>query len=74
MNPTAIDIGLNKNIRSVSNIRVEHELSSDHAPVLFSLGEQHKIIKNKAILIYDETDWFEFRKLVNKSIILNPQI
>ena len=54
MTPTTIDIWLNKNVRSVFNIRIEHELSSDHSPVLFSLVEQHQIIENKAILIDDD--------------------
>ena len=74
MTPTTIDIGLNKNVRSLSEVRVAHELSSDHIPVLFSLGGQHKIIKNRTIFDYDKADWLKFHKLLTKNIIMTPKI
>ena len=44
---TIIDIGINKNVSNINDPIVKHELSSDHCPVLFTIGLQHKIITNK---------------------------
>lgn len=72
--PTTIDIGINKNVHSLTDIKVAHELSSDHLPVLFSLNDQHKIVKNRLIYDYDKTDWPNFRSILNKEIEITPKI
>ena len=45
--PTTIDVGINKNVYSLSDVKVVHELSSDHTPVLFTLSAQHKLIRSR---------------------------
>ena len=37
MTTTTIDIGINKNVSSLCDVKVVHELSSDYTPVLFTL-------------------------------------
>lgn len=72
--PSTIDIALNKNVRNISELEVQHELSSDHNPILFYLGAQHKTHKTKRLYIYEDADWERFRKLINDRVQITPNI
>ncbi|KAK2577593.1 hypothetical protein KPH14_012704, partial [Odynerus spinipes] len=72
--PTTIDIGINKNIGNISGLKVIHELSSDHKPVMFTLGSQHKDIFTKTTYNYKKADWDKFRQLLNKKITITSNI
>ena len=61
MTPTTIDMGINKNASSLSDGKVVHELSSDHTPVLFTLGAQYKLIRSRLTYDYDKTDRPKFQ-------------
>lgn len=54
--PSILDIAINKNIRNISDLQVQHELSSDHNPIVFYLGAQHKTQKTRRLCIYEEAD------------------
>lgn len=72
--PTLIDIGINKNVANVSDSVVQHELSSDHLPVTFDLGMQHKITCENKYLDYSNANWKQFHDLLNKNLKIESKI
>ena len=67
--PTTIDIGINKNVNTISNIHVIHELSSDHSPVIFSLSKQVvNNIRSKIAFDYRNANWENFHKMLNNNV------
>lgn len=50
---TTIDIGINKNITGLSELKVLNEMSSDHNPIFITLESQIKNNNNKLIYDYD---------------------
>ncbi|KAG7188343.1 hypothetical protein KM043_008000 [Ampulex compressa] len=72
--PSTIDIVINKNVRNISDVVVHHELSSDHNPIIFYLGAQHKNCRNIKCYIYEEAVWVKFRKLLNNRVQITSKI
>jgi len=69
--PTTIDIGINKNVLSASEIKVLNQMSSDHNPILVTLESQIKNTNTKLAYDYDEVDWPKFKRLLHKSTTIS---
>ncbi|CAG5093078.1 Protein of unknown function, partial [Cotesia congregata] len=72
--PTTIDIAIKKKVSQVSDMRVLHELNSDHTPVLLELGSQERNCAQKIAYDYKKADWTNFRKYLDQKTILTSTI
>lgn len=73
--PSIVDIGLSKNICSISDIGVYNELNSDHMPIVFTMNNTiNKVLKTRQFFYYKDANWPKFREILNQKIIINKNI
>lgn len=63
--PSTMDFIINKNVSNLSEPYTVCEMSSDHDPVLFTIGEVFKENPAKPMWDYKNTNWEEYRKHIN---------
>lgn len=73
-NPSKIDIGINKNVNNISTLITIAELSSDHNPVICSIGNQKKEKIDRKILDYETAKWEELRQIISKKLNITQKI
>lgn len=71
---TNIDIGINKNITGLSELKVLNEMSSDHNPIFITLESQIKNNNNKLVYDYDAANWDKFKQILHKKVIISSNI
>lgn len=72
-NPSILDIVIAKGCNSLSHIETIQALSSDHLPILFSIGgefTQH----NRISLDYNNANWKLFKEQINNNIFIPVEI
>lgn len=71
--PTTIDIVVNKNVKNISELTALNELSSDHRPIKFEIGQMES---NESLEAYNykKIDWSRFRDILNANVIINNKI
>lgn len=72
--PSTIDIVIAKNVSNISNPEAVAELTSDHNPILLRLTNQQINEHTINIRTYSDTNWNHFRKYLDNSINLTPDI
>ncbi|CAK9801646.1 Probable RNA-directed DNA polymerase from transposon X-element [Anthophora plagiata] len=72
--PKTIDIAINKNIPNITQPIVKNELSSDHRPILFTLGKATRKIPPQTVYTYKNTDSKAFRNTLDQNLEIKNKI
>ena len=66
-----LDIALTKNVRNVSILRTLQNLSSDHLPVIFTIGGPYEEITQQHRFDVSQAHWPGFKEYINSILDLN---